>query len=448
MTMGIDDPIDGSPAPLPTADAGDAPEGVQADAGKKSDPPAGTQPQVDDAKPVEAKPAEGQEPEAKQHDLELTPEENEIVKALPADQQSDAQSRFKKSRFMEHYLDPKKPAVEIHHHLRERSPSRFAQLEASILEERLADPDSFASALFQQSPETYSKIANAVFNGDPKYFTKQITGRDDVSAEQVKTALDFHDRNKDKVPDEVELSEIDEETLLEMEEYFPDKVPAIRAQMEAAQKLRDENQRLSDAKPKEAAVDPKQAEFQQQQDLAREVDGLWDVARDTVGEYVSGLAYDVEKGIGVHVTAEERKAAPLVAMLKDVKANIFFNGYDVDGKQLIGGFQQDLTAWAKDRPGFKDKITDLDTFTKAREKQNVVEVARGINPIAKLYYEERQRLPLFAQLDSLIALVAQRGSTAPKFDAQIPGHLPSTAGAAKSAANSEDWLVQDAVARA
>lgn len=488
LETAIDEPSTGLEAPLPTDASTDATKGATAGAVTTPNPAAAQPPaKLDDVKPVvdaaavaavaapaaiDAKAEAAKAAEVKPADLapaakdavgkpadaapdpELSAKDNAVVNSLPDAERSEAANRFKRSYFMDHYLNPAKPAEEVRQHLEERSPSQYAKLETSILETRLSKPDVFARDLYQRAPETYSSLASEIYRGAPKYFAKMVTGRDDVTPEQVQTALAFHDKHKDDVTDEVQaLTAADEAKIAEMEEYFPDEAVRLRKTLEDNARISEENKTLKAAQTKDAPVDPnkaREAEAVQQAAIAKEVSELWDLGRDAVGDFIVTKAYDPVNGVGIHVTAEERANAPLVARLKDFKASVLFQGLEVDGKPLLPDFHEGLTEWGKDREGFKDAILAMDKFTQAREKKNVLEVADSAKPFAAIYYSDRMKHPIFAEIDSLIALVTERGQTTPKFDRQVPGHLPSTGGAApvNQPADSDAYLVADALGRA
>lgn len=460
-TLGIDDPVDGSMAPLPSdegapQDAAPAPEpedkpapaAVEAQPKvveqpkKEGDPPA-----VDAAPPIDAQAKAPEVDAASDVDPELTQQDNELLKALPEAQRSDARNRFKRSTFMDRYLNPDKPAAEIRQHLQERSPSRYAALETSIFAERLAKPEDFARDLYERAPEAYGPLALAVYNGDPKFFAKQVTGRDDLTPETIQTAVDFYERNKDRIEDDAPLTQLDEAKLAEMEAYFPEEVAAFRKQMETSAQLAQEHLELKkDPQSKEKQVDPAQAEATQRMAAEREVAELWDLGRNTIGSYIEKKAFDAQAGPGVYVSPEERQAAPMVALLKDFKANVLLHGLTIDGKPVLAGFEQGLTEWGKGREGFMEKVGHWGRFTEAREKQNVLEVAQSMIPYADAYYNERLKHAVFAQIDDLIKLVTEKGAIAPQFVKHTTSQLPSKAGSGSSAANG-NWLVADALSR-
>jgi chemotaxis protein histidine kinase CheA len=470
----IDDPIDLVGAPLP-AEAGQAgteekPTEPIAEAAKETvveepKPADAAKPAVaaapvpgEEPKPAEAAPVVEPAKAAVGEEEQLTAAEEAAIAAVPEAERPAFTARIKGQRFMsDFYLNHDKPMVGIREHLREKSPSRYGELETSIIADHLAKPAEFCQNLNTQDRQTYIKLANEIYNGDPKYFAKQVTGRDNVEPETVQTALDFYERNKDRITDDDPLAtDYDEETWAELERYHPELVPDLKAKLAAAKTASEENKTLKAAKPEEADADPNKqraAEAEALATAARVETEAWDAGRDTVSDFVEQLAKDPTTGAGIAVTPEERKSSPLVARLKDFKANVLFDGLVEDGKQLLPGFQEGLTTWGKERPQFKEVIDHMAKFAKAGEKHNVLDVVTRMFPQAKTYYEDRLKHPIFKEIDDLLALVTAQGSAKPRMDPIVTGALPSggkaTPGAAQPTgnANSDAYLIADAIGR-
>lgn len=459
-TTGVDAPAEGATAPLPTAVDASADKGV-ADAAKTLEPATvEATTKTGDVKVEEVKvdaviAADEPKPEEKveakaETDEELTEEDSALVSSLPAEQQELVRPRFKRAFFMNHYMNPDRKMSEIVDHLAGKSASRFGEMESAILERNLTNPADFAAKTFKSSPETYTKLVNEFYRGDPKFFARQVTGRDDLTPEEVKARLEFYDAHKDaKFEATTKLSELDEDTLKEIEQYHgPDKAAAVREALEIAQKAKSAEVK-EEPKP-EVADDPAKAiEAAVARHTAAEQASLeiWNAGRDAIVSYATDLAYDPQNGIGIFVTPEERAAAPLVARLKDFKADVFLDGLSVQGKQLLPGFEEGLNKWGEERPAYMEKILHMDTFARAGEKANVLEVANSGKPLAKTYYDDRLKHPIFKEIDDIIAIVAAQGKAEPKTDSQIPSALPSAKGTAAAGAGAEDWIVQDALNR-
>lgn len=375
-------------------------EVAAADAGKGKDEAAD--------KPVEAKPEEGADPE-------LTAEENEIVKSRPEAEQGETARKLKAARFEDHYLNPEKPAEEVRTYLETKSPSRYGELEQTIFERRLADPDSFAADYFQKNPEAYGKLALAVFKGNPDYFVKAIAGRE-ADPQTVRTALDFYERNRDRVTDE-DAPELTPEKLEEIRQFFPEDADAIEQAFKDAKQARA-------AKPDEAKAEKPQPEkpaeqqqaeiLKQQQAIKADQDKAWNAGYSDIQTYLTKKA---EASAGVLVTENERKLAPDVAMLKDLKRHLLFEGMGDD----LPHFEKGLGEWGENREGFAESLKAMGRFSQAREPDNVRAAARKLVPHADRYFDERLKHPVFQRLDSLIALAVKASNPESTAEEIVPG---------------------------
>lgn len=365
------------------------------------------------------------------------------------------QGKQKRPHFIQRYMDADTPEKieQTRAHLQSKSPSQYAAFESAVLNSRLSQPSQFCADLFQRDPQAYATLAMEVYKGDPATFAAAIAGRPNISADDVKTAVDFWSRNKDRIQDDaVELSQLNEEKLAEFERYFPDEAPAMRKALELAQKAQEAEQNApGKAEPEKAEAKPDPAADEARLAVQREVSECFDVARDTVADYVTQRAFDPQKGIGVAVSPEERKSAPLLSRLKDVKWNIFSYGLTgSDGKDILPQFQEGFINWGKDRDDFKPVFTNAMRYVNAREKNNVKEVMRGMDPVVELYYNERLKHPIFQEIDQLIAMVAKQGHAAPKFDRIETGAMPAQGGGKKTQGarfSSDDGLIADALGR-
>jgi hypothetical protein len=458
-TFEVDDVATDDTAPLPAA-AGEPGAEPKADVVVADDPTKAEvkEPVVTDgAAPLAAKPdaVKPEDAAAALADEELSPAEKTLIEAAPeAERQALKENAGRRKHFMDHYLG-ETPKDEVRQHLEQVSPSSYAELETAVIANRLSQPAEFCRDLFTRDPDNYSKLATEVYRGNPEFFTKQVIGVDGKTPEDVKTALEFYDRNKDRI-DEEALSEIDEAKLQEMAEFFPEQVPILRAQLQAAAAAKAENAELK-AKLEPGKTDgdaAKAAEAEAQATAARETQELWNLGRDTVGNYIESLATNPQTGAGITVTAAERQSSPLVALLKDVKATALYKGLMVDGKTILPEIHTGLAEWADGRDGWKETLSQMSRFTGARERDNVLNAATGAFPLAKTYYEERLKHPIFKQIDELMQQVAKTSTAAPKLDPQIPGALPSPAGGkgtnagANANANSDASLIADALGRA
>lgn len=459
----ISGPADTDLAPLPDASEATIEQPiVEVDAAliRDEDMPGYVAPAKDDKKEkvVAKKEGEGDE-KVEVADPDLSEAENKMLAAVDEAERPAAKAKFKRLHFEDHYLNLDKPIGEVRTYLKERSGVRYNELEGDIVKDLLAKPDEFCATTYKRDPKTYAALATAVVLGDPATSAAILTGSTKpVDPATLKTALAFYEANKDRVFEnsDKDLAVLDDDMMTEMTRYLPDATPAVRAALEKAQRaqsLESENSTLKSelasakAAPKEAAAGEDAAAVAEQKEQE-----LWDLGRDTVTNFVFKLAADPIKGAGIVVTPEERKKSPLVARLKDLKANVLFDGINEGDKPLLTSFQQGFTEWADNRKGFKEKMLHTLRFVKAGEKHNVVEVAESLFPLAQTYYEDRLKHPIFKELDALIEIVSKKSAEAPKRDVHIPGRLPAAKGAGTAqpeslSGHSDAYLIADAVRR-
>lgn len=409
-------------------------------------------------KPAEAAAPEAvAKPEAKaeiKDDPELTPEDNELIRTRPAAEQPELTDRLKKASFISQYKDPEVPAEGTVEALRKISPSSFARLESTIIDKRLAEPVPFLDELFERSPETYGKLMLEGFRADPGYFIKQITGKDGLTAEAIKTAVEFYDTNKDRVVEEPAGKGLSDDELADAKLYLGDEVAARidaalkRASAPAAkpaaaeppkkateEKPAEKPEAKTEAKPKEEAKpEPQEAPKAAQ-------DEIWDAASGQIESYLDTWADDPKDGLGLKVTPQERELAPEVADLKDFKRTVLF-----DGLGDLPDFRRGLTEWGKERPEFMAKLKQAIHFVKVGEKDNAMEAGRGLLPFVEKYKQERMNAPIFARIDAQIAAAAARTNPKTESDTIIPGAVGASSPKAPSDPNKriDDLLLSDA----
>lgn len=449
LNTAIDEPVDEVAASLPGAD-GDAATEAAAAASEK---------------PAEAAGEKSGDAEPKEPDEKLSEEDEKAVAALPVEQQPEERAKRRKV-FMDHFISADSPEKMegVRSHLFERSPSQYGALENSVLSHVLSDQTRFCRDYYGRDPEGYSKLAREMFLGNPEAFLNAATGREGVTPDQVTTALDFYDRNKDRITDDADL---DGELPADLDTYYPEVANSIREawriakEQKAAAANNGGDKTTQTAKPEDQAAREReqQAQAEQQRAISAEISGLYDTARDVVGDQVVRLASDPAKGAGITVTDQERKDAPLLAALKDMKRNALFYGLNDDkGNPVLPHFQEGFIKFAEENPAFKDTFMNMTRFINAREKKNVEEMASKIASIPngengtllQDYYTERLKNPVFAAIDQLIDLVAKQGSAPPKFDRNPIGGLPSQTGGRKRTtanANDDSYLIADAIAR-
>lgn len=388
---------------------------------------------------------ESQTAEQKAEDTQAKPDEqSDTLEAKPDTDagQEDAGRKQKTASFWDHYLNPAKPAEEVRQHLQDKSGSRYGELEQAVLQQRLADPQRFAADLFQRDKEAYGKLALEVFNADPQYFVQKLVGRD-VDPKQISTALEFYERNKDGVPNQV----LTKENISELREVFGDdpewiarfdKLERGLAGDAAKPELpADVQAKLDEYDKYKAAEAEKQTTEQTEQQKAIQIEqaNIWDEAKSSVESYITSKA---NEEYSLAVTDEERKSSPLVAQLKDLKRSLILHGMP----GVLPSFEEGLTEWGKAREDFKEKLAPMAYYSDQRERENAKEAAQGLFPFTDKYMQERIKAPLFAQIDELIKLVTESSNKAVDAEEIITGsHLGSQTG---EAGNEWGWLEKDA----
>lgn len=451
-TTGIDDPqIPGTGTPLPAdaTSAVEAPVSVVTDDRK----PLIEEPVADDkalaAKAEVKTDADVAAAVIEPEDKDLSPVEQKVLAELPEAERPAARRKFRNHQyFMDRFLDLHKPIEEVRAHLKERSGIRYGQLESTVLKDVYSNPGPALANLYKQDPAQFAKLAVAVFQGDPNAFAGLVAARKDVTPKQIQEALDFHAQHKDKVfEDDASLPKtIDDDTYADLEHYFPELAPKLKTALSLVPQLQTENASLKTAT--EAAAKPADQSGEEQQRAAeaaaeKEEQQLWNMGRDAVSDFVYKHAMDPKKGAGVAVTPEERKNAPEVALLKDIKSDILFNGLEVEGKILIPSFHQGLTAWGKDREDFMKILTDTVQFANAREKENVLAQTEKVYPFAMTYYDDRLKDDIFKRMDDLIEMAVGKVTATPKQDPIVPAPVPAPNSG--QGAQPTDWLITHAL---
>jgi len=408
--FGLDPEPEQTPDPQPTPDASE-----EAGAEKVVEAAAAT----GDKGKGEA--ADKQAEAAGEADPDLTAEENELVRSRPEAEQGETARKLKAARFEDHYLNPDKPAEDVRSYLEGKSPSRYGELEQAIVARRLADPETFAADYFRKSPEGYGKLALAVFNGNPAYFAKALTGRE-VEAQTLKTALDFYERNRDRVPPD-DAPDLSPEELAEVEQWTPEIAGKVKAILESKADVARQRAEVEAAKAKpepEKPAEERQAELlKQQQAIKADQAKAWDAGYSHFESYIGKKA---ETAAGVLVTPKERELAPQVALLKDLKREILMQGMGED----LPDFERGLYQWAegrdeRTREAYLQSVAAMGRFSEAREPDNVLSAARKLIPHADKYFDERLNHPVFAQLDALIALAVQAANPKSTAEEIVPG---------------------------
>ncbi len=407
------------------------------------------------------KPAEAAAPTAEAKpdttdDPELNAEENDLVRTRPAAERPALTGKLKKASFISKYLDPELPATGTVEELRKMSPSSYARLETAVIVQRLAEPATFLDEVFARSPETYGRLLADGFQADPGYFIKQITGKDGLTAEQVRTAVEFYEHNKDRVVEQPTVRELSAEELADVRLYLGDEAAAtIEALQQRAKEVAPASAPVTSAEPQPAKADDAKPDLakpeskppatrltpEEQQARQAQIEQTWDEASGQIETYLDTWADDPRDGLGLKVTPQERELAPVVADLKDYKRRVLF-----DGLGDLPDFRAGLTAWGKDRPEFVKALKHAIHFANLGEKANAIEAARALLPFVEKYKQERMQAPIFARIDSQIAAATSRTNPKPENDAIIPGAVGSRSPQPTSDPNKriDDLLLSDA----
>jgi hypothetical protein len=423
-----------APAPAP-AKPEDKPAETPAPA--TAQPPAAEPPPTPEAKPTPTVEA----------DEELTPEENALVQSRPEAEQPELGRKLKTARFWDHYYDQNEPAEQIRQHLEMKSASRYGELEDSILKYRLQDTAGFADRLFKIDEQLYGQVALEVFNGDQPFFIKLLTGKD-VDAATVKAAVDAYDPTKPPAPVEtgtqpVFTAEEIEDVRLYVGEEAAKKLEAVKAAPPAdVEALRAKVAELEakQAKPTDPAEEERKKT--EQETLRTNQDQIWTGVTTGIESYVTKYADDAKSGLGLKVTDEERKLAPLVSALKDIKRAIFLDGIGTD----LADFEKGFGEWGIEFPEFKQALVQALHYSEKLEKPNADAAGQRLLPFAERYFKERLKHPMFGLLDEAIQVAASRTNPKVTNDAIIPGApVNSQTPPSGASARISDMLLQDAL---
>lgn len=416
-------------------------------------PPAPDQAALDAAAGEPAKAIEEPKPDAAA-DPDLSVEDKRIVDALPEADRAAGAQRMKAGSFYSNFKNPQNPIASTTDELFRQSEPRARELQADMVGRAIADPVAFAKDQFAKDPVAYGQFVSTVFNHDPSgFFVKELTGRDGVTKEQVREALDFHAQNKDRITEDQD-TQLSADELKDLEESFPEsagKIKAILAQpTKQAEKLRQVEAELATLKGSKeqetntAAQAEQTARQAEQQRVLSEQRTIEDESYGTIKTAVLRDLMDapVDKGgLGLAISAEERTLAPEVVHLKETIRGLLEHGGAADMKT----FETDFGAWGEksaEAKAFEDAGKAWSYYVNNRDKANAIEVAQTqILPYAKTYFGERAAHPtvkfLLNQLQQLTAKAAAPPPAGEKF---VPGQAP---GVAKKGPASLDEFLDD-----
>lgn len=452
MSFGIGESVTVPPAtPLPAAGAeGDAAAKERVETGAESqNDKTGTEldpkPDDDAAKAAAAAGGAGAEGDAATlADPELTAAQNALVQSAPAAEQPALAAQLKRAHFIDYFLDPATERSAVVDKLIEKSPAQFTGLADEIVRRRFEDPVKGLGEIYARDKDLYGKIALATYNADKPFFNKLASGRDSVDTERIQTALDFYDTNKDRIPAEGDAGKaiFTKEELDSIKEYQGEEAYAkANAANEAALKpatppapVKDEKteaelKELREFKAKQDQVEKEKqnGQISQQQAEAKEkFEQTYAAGYNVVDSYVRRrLDDDGENGFGLKVTDEERKLAPEVADLKDIKRSLILKGA---GER--GDFEHAFGEWGQTQEDFKKAGAAMGFYSARYEKQNTIEAANKLVPFADTYLNQLAADPLVKRIDGLIAEAIVRNGKKPRVETFVPGAAAAVAGGA------------------
>lgn len=364
-----------------------------------------------DAKPEDKPASIAPVVDATADDPELSAEANALVQSRPEAERDLLRQTLKAAKFEDHYRSAK-PIESVRDYLEKASGSRYGELTDSVIEKTLADPAA-AHDYFSRNPERYAKVAEAVFKGDPKYFTDQLTGRTDKTPEQVREAIAFQERYKDAVPtvdNKVETLTPDE--LAEIEAVFPDMAKKIAQHAEGSSseaelaKLQDEVKQFRQAKAAEEET-KRQAEVTTRQTT---MDTTWDKSYDRLSGYVDTKVEPVSDTV--------RTTAPDVANLMDVRRTALIRGLG----DFLPQFDKGLGQTFAKNDIFMERLTNMHKFAEKGELDNAQRAADSLKPFVDKYLDMRKEHPIVKWLDQAIASAQTSQAVPPKADPFVPGN--------------------------
>lgn len=376
-----DDTSPGEDPPLPTDDAKPsvaAPQDKPEEVAKPEEKP------EEVAKPDESGKVEDVDPD-------LTDEENESVNSLPKPARQQARRHAKEAKLYQDVLNPAKSGEEIRQRLHALSGSRAEEVERAVINARAADPEKFFSDL---DPETYGKVVTASYESDQPTWNKIITGREGVSQADIREALEFKDKYRDRVDSGDGLVLTDDEAK-DLETFFPEKAEQIKEALKAA----------NQPKPAEAKTEVKAEEKKDEaatpadpQSLSPEQSKVWSSAYTHAESF---LTSKLESELGLSISKQEWDSAPNVARAKQAKLDLMLNGGGT-----LQPFMQGFVEWGKENPKFKEVIDSMAHYSRKGEEPNAKAAADRLKPFIDKYANERAKSAEYQYYDGLSQLQA------------------------------------------
>lgn len=460
MSFGIGESVPASPAtPLPPAGAeGDAAGKERVETGAESqNDKTGTEldpkPDDDAAKAAAVAGGAGAEGDAATvADPELTAAQNALVQAASAAEQPDLTASFKRAHFIDYFLDPTVERSAVVDKLIEKSPAQFTGLANEIVRRRFEDPVKGLGEIYARDPVLYGKLAEASFKADPSHYAGLITGRLNATGTKpeadpayVRQAVEFYDANKDRIPAESTTTgeaiftkeELDSIKEYQGEEAYAKANAANEIALKPAtppapvkdEKTESELKELREFKAKQDQTEKEKQNgqvSQQQAEAKEKFEQTYAAGYNVVDSYVRRrLDDDGENGFGLKVTDEERKLAPEVADLKNIKRSLILKGA---GER--GDFEHAFGEWGQTQEDFKKAGAAMGFYSARYEKQNTIEAANKLVPFADTYLNQLAADPLVKRIDGLIADAIARNGKKPRTETFVPGAAAAVAGGA------------------
>lgn len=384
-------------------------------------------------------------------DPELDAEENAAMRATPKEHRDTLKSKLGR-KFESHLRDPNKPASEIVDYMDTISPSRSALIRQEIVKRAITDPKSFLANL---SDDDFGKMGAHFLQSDPLWFASQLTGREGVKLEDLKTALEGSDRYSALAGIKLPTINEGEDTWDLVEQDYPDIVrfinevkmalgeglPAsvanelkrLRA-LEATTKSGGDGTaaKASDAKAGDDKAKPDAEAFH------ADAGKIFTDVRADWEKYITTYAESPE-GLGMGVSKEERDKAPDVADLKDAYVDVYLYGRGTE----IPTYEDGLTKWAAGKPAFIDQVKRMQYFCNKGERENALIEARKLRPFFDEYRKERLKQPWFERQTKRIDRASVEAGSAPRVEKLIPGGAGAAGKATESTAGKNPQQAED-----
>ncbi|MEQ1764230.1 MAG: hypothetical protein ABL984_13955 [Pyrinomonadaceae bacterium] len=364
-------------------------------------------------------------------------DEKYITKHLPKVEWKNARKAFRDAAMARAYANPSCPADQFVTNLEQKSAMRFGEVETAILKRGAEkDPTEFLGKLFQATAaedgnsDAYQRLLDTAILTNTDYVVELLgrNGKKIVDAGQ-------ESGTQANLPDvaDAEIDELEASIALQqLAETFPEEAEKLKAVLAQSKSLKAEKSAFDEAKQKEESEKKSEDTTKEQEAAAAQaatrVKAFNEVYEEAVTSHVTET---LDKTYALKPTDQEREQAPLVAFLKDAKRTLIMAG----GINGSGDFDNDLYEWGKTRPAFKQAAEAMVKFTSAGEKDNARGAAGEFKDFAKMFLDERIKLPDVAMVDQLIEIVlkAQKQGLVTKDD--VVPHSPTVPGSPAAGGN-------------